>query len=790
MTDLYLGAAVGADGGRGERLLFDAADLTTHGVIVGMTGSGKTGLGVVLLEEALRAGIPVLAIDPKGDLGNLALRFPALQPADFAPWIDPEEARREGTAPEQMAQTTAQRWTEGLAGWGLGPPDLQALADSSDVTIYTPGSTAGVPLNVLGSMAAPALSFDDDAETLRDQIAGLVSGLLGLVGIDADPVSSPEHVLLAVIVETAWRAGRDLDLASLIGQLLTPPVRRLGVFEIDDFFPPDKRRELALKLNTLVASPAFAAWLEGPALDPATMLTGPGGKARAAVVTLAHLSDAERQFVVTLLLGRLVTWMRSLPGTSQLRALVYMDEVAGYVPPTAMPPAKRPILTILKQARAFGVGMVLSTQNPVDLDYKAISNAGTWMVGRLQTEQDRARLLDGMSSAAGTVDVGVIGDRIAGLAKRQFILHRAGGKGPTVFETRWAMSYLRGPLTREQIAALKPADIAAAGPAPAVVAPTPGAAPGAGAVPPPVADGVRVAYLDPAAEWAAEVGAVAGGTRLEAALAARVHLRFDDAKAGIEHDEEWEAVWFPLAEPFDPAAARHVDYDDRDLRSEPPPDATYVPPDVNLSQASFFREVAADLKSELQRNASQTVWRNAALKVYSRVGESEEAFRQRCKVVAETRADDEAAKLADRLEQRVERAEQALATAQQRLEAATADVQNRKRAEVVSGAGALLGVLLGGRSRGIAGRAARTLGGASSRRGTTQRAASRVESLELAVTQKQEALEAAQDQLTDDVAEISDRWAAAADDIEEVRVGLEAADVKVDEVVVVWVPTG
>jgi hypothetical protein len=648
-------------------------------------------------------------------------------------------------------------------------------------------------------MAAPALSFDDDAETLRDQIAGLVSGLLGLVGIDADPVSSPEHVLLSVIVETAWRAGRDLDLAALIGQLLTPPVRRLGVFEIDDFFAPDQRRALALKLNTLVASPAFAAWLEGPPLDPASMLTAPDGRARAAVVTLAHLSDAERQFVVTLLLGRLVTWMRSLPGTSQLRTLVYMDEVAGYVPPTAMPPAKRPILTILKQARAFGVGMVLATQNPVDLDYKAISNAGTWMVGRLQTEQDRARLLDGMSSASGAVDVGDIGDRIAALRKRQFVLHRAGATGPAVFETRWAMSYLRGPLTREQIAALKPEGVAtSAGPAAAAPTTQPATPPvgteaeigaDASVVPPPVADGVRVAYLDAAAPWAAEIGAVPAGTRLEAALAARVHLRFDDAKAGIDHAEEWEAVWFPLVEPFDPAAGHHVDYDERDLRDQAPPGATYVAPDAAVSKAAFFRDAAASLKSELQRNVSQTVWRNAGLKLYSRVGETEEAFRQRCQVVAEQRADEDAAKLADRLEDRIARAQQALVTAQQRLDAAAEDAQARKRDELVGGAGALLGVLLGGRSRGIAGRAARTLGGASSRRGTSQRASARVDALELAVTQKEEALQAAQEQLTDEVAEISDRWAAIADDVEEIRVGLESSDVQVDDVALVWVPT-
>ncbi len=454
MADLRLGALV--DPGTHERgdspLTLDTADFTTHGVIVGMTGSGKTGLGIVLIEETLSAGVPCLVIDPKGDLTNLSLVFPALAPADFRPWIDESQARRAGQSPDDFATAQAQTWKDGLAGWDIGPERLAAWHDGVAVTIYTPGSTAGVPVNIVGSLQAPADT--GDIETMRDEIDGYVSGLLGLVGIDADPLSSREHILLANLIETSWAAGRSLDLATLVGQVQTPPMRKLGVFELDVFFPPADRTALALRLNGLLASPAFAAWASGPPLDIDAMLRTPDGTPCAAVVSIAHLSDEERQFVVALLLAKVVTWMRRQSGTTDLRALVYMDEVAGYVPPAANPPTKKPIMLLMKQARAFGVGVVLATQNPVDVDYKAISNAGTWMVGRLQTERDKARLLEGMSAAAGGVDVNAISDTISGLAKREFVLRRASTDTPDSFTTRWAMSYLRGPLTRDQIASL------------------------------------------------------------------------------------------------------------------------------------------------------------------------------------------------------------------------------------------------------------------------------------------------------------------------------------------------
>ena len=437
--ELYLGRS-----SNDEPTLYDASNLTTHGVIVGMTGSGKTGLGMIMLEEALVSGIPTLIIDPKGDMGNLLLTFPDLATEDFAPWV------ADGDDPA----ATASLWQSGLERSGVDKSRIAALRAKTEMTIYTPGSSAGVSLNVIGSMEPPSgdggQNPDAFEESKHDEIEGLVSSLLGLVGIDSDPLSGREHILLTNIVDHFWTRSTAVSIESLIQSVMQPPFRKLGVMQLDTLFPESDRMKLAMKLNGLAASPAFAAWSQGVPLDIDAMLFQPNGDPRAAVVNIHHLSEEERQFVVTLLLSKVVTWMRSQPGTDDLRVLIYMDEVFGFVPPTAMPPSKKPILTILKQARAFGIGLVLSTQNPVDIDYKAISNAGTWMIGRLQTERDKARLLEGMERSDGAVDIKELDATISSLDKREFILHSTKGM-PQQFSTRWAMSYLAGPLTRAQI---------------------------------------------------------------------------------------------------------------------------------------------------------------------------------------------------------------------------------------------------------------------------------------------------------------------------------------------------
>jgi hypothetical protein len=799
--------------------LYDARDLVTHGVIVGMTGSGKTGLAVDLLEEALLSGVPCLILDPKGDLTNLLLNFPDLRAEDFRPWVNEGDGARRGRSVEEFAADTAGQWRSGLASWGLGPERMRELAEAARFVIYTPGSRAGVPLNVMGSLSPPPLSWDTDPETLRDEIQGFVSSLLAMAGIEADPIASREHVLLSNLVEDAWRGGRTLDLATLIAAVQDPPIRKLGVFEVDAFFPPKDRTALAMRLNGLVASPSFAGWLEGAPLDVASLLKTQEGTPRASIVYLAHLSDEERQFVVTLLLSKVVTWMRGLPGTTDLRALVYMDEVFGFAPPTANPPSKKPILTILKQARAFGVGLVLATQNPVDLDYKAMSNAGTWFVGRLQTERDKARIVEALQAAGGDVDVASLDTMISGLDQRRFVLHNTHDAPPRTFQSRWAMSYLRGPLTRDQIqvlmagvpertegpaaAAKRAGPVPAEAPAPVPARPDlPGAAPtpaaaatsGSGATAPgpdppltPAAPlvpaGTRVAYLDPAATWAGQVGAVPGGGVLRAALAARVHLRYDDVGAKVDVTEEWEAVFFPLGHRFEPEGARLVDYDDRDLRPDAPAGAAYELPDAPVGEARYFRDAASALRTHLVRTRPLALFVNRALKITSRVGESPEGFAIRCDTVAQTEADRESAKIRDRLEARKGRLADALQAAERDQERLEAEAQARGQEEVVSGAGQLLSIFLGGRG------STRTLAGAASRRSTTQRAQARVQAAHDKADARYRDLQDLEAELGRELQEIDARWRGKAAQVETVEVGLEASDVQVDELALIWIPS-
>ena len=561
------------------------------------------------------------------------------------------------------------------------------------------------------------------------------------------------------------------------------------MFEIDAFFAPADRTELAMRLNALVASPSFAAWGAGQSLDPATLLRTPEGKPRCAIVYLAHLSDPERQFVVTLLLSKLVTWMRGQPGTSDLRVLAYMDEVFGFVPPTAMPPAKKPILTIFKQGRAFGVGMVLSTQNPVDLDYKAMSNAGTWLVGRLQTERDKDRVLEGLRSAAGATDVEKLDVAVGALQKRQFLLVSAKGSAPALFGTRWAMSYLRGPLTKDQIETLtrdapRP-EPETAGPPPAEAHAAPAA--DESAVAPTVADAVPVRFLDPAAPWSAQVGGASEGSRLQAFLAARVSLRFDDTKAGLDHTEEWEALYGPLDGGLDLDSETHVDYDDRDFRAEAPANGGYVLPDAPIGEASFFREATRQIQQRQVDGQALEIQRNSPLKLYSRPGETPEQFAQRCDEAAQIEADRETAKIRDRLEARRDRLEDALETARRRVEEAETSARSHQTTELLAGAGAVLGALLGGRrsTRSIA----TSVGTAASRRGVSARAAERKQTAEAKVQQKADELADLEQELLDEVAEIDARWQERAGDVETVSIRAEAADVRVTQLTLLWVPT-
>ena len=752
----------------------------------------------------------MLAIDPKGDLTNLCLAFPELSPADFRPWIDEAQAANAGETPDEFAASQAELWTGGLAKWGLSGTDIGALRTGTDFTIYTPGSQAGVPIDIVGSLQVPPDM--SDAEVVADEIEGYVTGLLNLVGITADPLASREHILLSNLIQHSWSQDRALDLTALVGMIPSPPIRKLGVFDVDQFFPADDRMALAMKLNGLLASPSFASWAMGSPLDVRSLLYSPDGKGRCAIVTTAHLSDDERQFVTSLILAKLVTWMRRQSGTTDLRAMLYMDEVAGYLPPTEKPPTKKPIMTLMKQARAFGVGVVLSTQNPVDLDYKAMSNAGTWMIGRLQTDRDKNRLLDGMASAAGSVDVGAIDATISGLGKREFVLRRAGKDQPEVFTTRWAMSYLRGPMTRDQIAQLM-ADIprppATTEPIPAVPDPTSNDTTPADMsadrsestrtdtvpsdstpVMPEVADGAAVRWVDVAAPWLSDVGGDSAGTVREAAIIARVAIRYDEAKADLVHDEEYEAVLFPLADRVDVSKVVQVDYDDRDLRTDAPAGVVYRLTDAKISTKTFFAQMERDLRDHLTRNLTLEIPANADLKLYGRPGETTEAFAARCATFADERANEEIAKLRDKYEDKATKLRDQIEAAEDRVDVLEEEADAKRNSELLSTAGSFLGGLLGGRkSKGkMLGDLLGDAGTAARRRGSTSASDRRVDAAENKVGRLVDQLAELEADAAADVTEIADKWDTLASDVTTLEVGLERTDVRLAQLVLAWLP--
>ena len=774
----FIGGPVDADGKRvpEAQTTYDPSDLTTHGVIVGMTGSGKTGLGIIYLEEALRNNIPTLVIDPKGDMTNLLLTFPSLSAQDFRPWIDVAAAAKDGKTPDEEAAGEASKWTKGLSSWGLTGEEIGAMRAESDMAIYTPGSNAGIPLNVIGNLEVPNLSWETDAEAMRDEIQSFVSGLLGLVDIPADPISSREHILLSNLVERSWRRGESMDITKLITQITTPPIRKLGVFEVDTFFPEKDRVAFAMKLNGLLASPSFATWMEGEPLNIETLLWN-DGKPQASIIYIAHLTESERQFIVTMLLSKVITWMRSQAGSSELRALVYMDEVFGFVPPTAEPPSKRPILTLMKQARAFGVGLLLSTQNPVDLDYKAMSNAGTWCIGRLQTERDKARIMEALTSASGDVDMTKLDAQISTLSKRVFLLHNVRESAPEIFTTRWAMSYLRGPRTREEIGSVTVAPSPSPDPVetpstdPVQVAPdTP--LESIPALVPQIADGVESAAIHPAAAWIDIVGGTTDGDHYEAAIAFTVNLRFDEIRAGIDHDETWEAVLYPLSSAFDARSLTEVDHDPRDFIAVDP-SLPFAAPAAPLSQSSYFRSLEADLKKHLDRDETITVHRNKTLKATSRPDESREDFQVRVKALALDQADREVAKLRDKYTTRLRRLEDAHADALRAEKSAEEEVNDARWSDRLKMAGSVVD-LLSGRKLKVP-------------KTSTRSAKGRLRTAGNQAEQRSQDIDELNADLEDEVIAIQQEWRDTSSAIEDLEIGLEADDITVTATRVVWI---
>ncbi len=783
----YLGKEYDTAAGalKDDLILYDAKDLTTHAMMVGMTGSGKTGLALALLEEAAIDGIPSILIDPKGDLGNILLQFPDLQPADFRPWIDEAEAARKGMDPEALAAKTAESWRNGLASWGQDSDRIRRLREAVDMAVYTPGNSTGRPLQILRSFSAPSAAVAQDTTALGERIMSAVSGLLSLLGIDADPVQSREHILLSNIFNNAWREGRSLDIAAIIQEIQKPSFDKIGVFDLESYYPSKDRFKLAMSLNNLLASPGFSAWLEGEPLDVQRLFYTPEGKPRVSVLYIAHLSDAERMFFVTVLLNEVLAWMRAQTGTSSLRAILYMDEIFGYFPPSANPPSKLPMLTLLKQARAFGLGVVLSTQNPVDLDYKGLSNCGTWFIGRLQTERDKMRVIEGLESAAGaagSLDRAELEKLLSGLGSRVFLMRNVHDEGPVVFQTRWVMSYLRGPLTLPQIRTLSSAPQESA-PEPAVQAP-----PVAPAQPVEVATpGKRPVFPPTVPEYFLPVLGGSGNVTYRPAVIGIADLHFVDAKSGTDvwtsrtllaplSDDGCDAVW-------EESERRSETKDQLDTR--PVENAGFASIPSGATREKSLDAWKKSLARYLYQQETLTLWQCREVKLISQPNESEGDFRARIAQAHREQRDEEVARLRTKYASRLQTLEDQLRRAEERVEREKAQASQQKLNTALSIGATLLGAFLGRRGTvgtvSRASTAAKSVGRISKESADVQRAAENVEVI-------RERLNALQAQFDEEVAALQTGFDLLRVELQPVEIRPRKSDIVIGTVGVCWVP--
>jgi hypothetical protein len=821
----------------GGKLTYDPSDLTTHAAIFGMTGSGKTGLCIALMEEAALQGIPAILIDPKGDLTNLLLHFPDLAPQDFSTWLDADTIRRQGKTLDQASAETADQWRKGLAEWGIGKDRLLALKNAAQYAVFTPGSDAGIPVSVLSSLEVPPLEWEGNKEILRERISSTVTALLGLVGYDdVDPIRSREHILIANIFESAWSKGKSLDLTELILQVQKPPFEKLGAFAVESFFPEKDRMSLAMALNNILASPAFQTWREGQPLDVAALMRTADGRPRQSVFYIAHLSESERMFFITLLLSSIETWMRTQSGSSSLRAILYFDEIFGYLPPQSNPPSKQPMLRMLKQARAFGLGLVLATQNPVDVDYKALSNAGTWFIGKLQTERDKDRLLDGLQSANADMDRDMYGKVISALGKRVFLLHNVHAKKPELFQTRWAMNYLAGPLTRTQIPALN--QLAGAELDPAALDRNPVA----DAIPPaetesdqafpdlshfqpipaaqedkPVArskpspnvknvkeelsgtltkpalpSGINEYFL-PLNYSLTEAFRAAGETMppdarqtgiiYRAVLLASAQIRFLDRKLGVDSEmnrsslvDQFEAKGFIRWDDF-PYAGPDLD----SLDPSPAPQATF---DVLPSALTNVKNISAlqkDFTDWAFRTSSVMARANEALKVYAGPDVTLADFKKACADAARDARDKEIEKIAAGIERKLKALNDKLAREERELKMDEQEYNNRKWEENATHAENVLGIF-SKRSN------YRKISSSLTKRRQTEQAKAQIEESVEAIEQYEREIDALQKQYEQITSEINDRWASVVNQMDEIKVSPKKTDVRVSYFGAAWMP--
>jgi len=778
-----------------DLVLYDSKDLNTHAVIIGMTGSGKTGLAISLLEEALIDRIPVIAIDPKGDLPNLLLTFPQLQPGDFRPWINEQEALRAGLGPDQYAAKQADLWRKGLASWDQDAERIARLKAGADFTVYTPGSSSGTPVSVLRNFAPPAAGIMAEKDLLRERIQSTVTALLALLGIEADPITSREHILLSNIIESSWAEGKGLDLAGMIRAVQTPPFERIGIMDLAAFYPPKDRFDLAMRLNNLLAAPGFEAWMEGEPINIGRLLYGDQGRPRASIFSISHLADSERMFFVAVLLNEILAWMRTQPGTTSLRAVLYMDEVFGYFPPVKNPPSKAPLLTLLKQARAFGLGVVLSTQNPVDLDYKGLSNTGSWFIGRLQTERDKSRVLEGLEgAAAGTgFNRAAMEEILAGLGQRIFLLNNVHENRPIIFQTRWALSYLGGPMTREQIKYLTAAH---------VIQPPPDARPAsedASAVwQPPAAGGTSVRpaavinappvippeikafylpasgagqgleYLPAAAGW---IDIYYGGAGQKVSASAQLCLAaiLEEGPVALEWDQGQEIALQPA-----------------DLETEPLAGASFAELPAAAKNTKNYDKWCKDLMRWVRQNRPLVIYQSPRFGLSGNPGESRNDFLARLSQTAREKRDLEVEQLRRKYSTRFNTLNNRLMRAEQAVMREKEQAQSSKIQTAISFGTAILGAFMGRKA---------VSAGSASRFGTAMRSASRIRKESMDINRAQETLAATRSQLEEldqqfqqDVARTEAAFDPADEAIREVLVKPKAGDLTLAFFGLVWLP--
>lgn len=788
LASFYLGRHydLAAQRVKDDLLMYDAKDLCTHAMCVGMTGSGKTGLCLALLEEAAIDGIPVICVDPKGDLANLMLTFPELRPQDFEPWLEQGEAARKGVSLQELAESTASLWRNGLASWGQSPDRIRRFRDSVDIAIHTPGSNAGLALTVLKSFDAPPREVLDDVDAMRERVTGAASGLLTLLGLTADPLLSREHILISSLLDHCWRAGNNVSIADLIGLIQRPPIQRVGVLDLDSFMPPADRNRMAMQLNNLLASPGFSSWLEGEALSIKRLLHTASGKPRLSILSIAHLNDSERMFFLTILLNELLAWMRTQSGTGSLRALFYMDEIAGFFPPISNPPSKPPMLALLKQARAFGLGIVLATQNPVDLDYRGLSNIGTWFIGRLQTERDKTRVLDGLEGAS--LQTGSPFDRrtmeqlLSALGNRVFLMNNVHDDGPTLFQSRWAMSFLAGPLARTQIADLMEdrkrheaeSPVAAESPTRTAVTGIPSR--------PVVPTGIPERFLVPERSGSTD-------TRLvyRPAIWGTGSLHYVRASGNVDHWVDYQCL-LPCsgglpAETWEAAVEVIGPWE---MEEQARGDFEFVELPTELLSAANYKRLEAGFKDYLYRHHALTIYRAPALRKFAPAGLDEGAARVHFTQDLRELRDRETEKIRAKYASKAESLEKSIRTAAERADRERAELKHASMTSMIDLGTSVIGTFFGGKRRSRATASKST----AAWKGATHAAKKKADAdrAEDALRQLKLDLDELQTSLRDEIHRLTHTYDVSRVDLEAVVVRPRKSDLKVQPPALLWTP--